>query len=106
EVSHFHQLEEDELWYFHDGNALNIYEIDENGELHKIELGRDAANGEVPQYLVKKGSIFGSVMKKEGYSLVGCMVAPAFSYEHFRLFERSELMEKYPQHEEIIKLLT
>ena len=29
EVSHFHRLKSDEVWYYHDGNALTIYMIDE-----------------------------------------------------------------------------
>jgi predicted cupin superfamily sugar epimerase len=106
EVSHFHQLEEDELWYFQDGNSLLIYEITPEGKLNKISLGRDVVHGEKYQYLVKKGSIFGSVMKNNGYSLVGCLVSPSFSYEHFKLFTRKELLSLYPEYEEEIKLLT
>ena len=33
EVSHFHRLKSDEVWYYHDGNALTIYMIDEEGKL-------------------------------------------------------------------------
>jgi predicted cupin superfamily sugar epimerase len=34
------------------------------------------------------------------------MVAPAFTFEGFELFERRELLEKYPAHEEVILKLT
>ena len=62
--------------------------------------------GEVPQVLVPKGMIFGSAMEEEGFSLVGCMVSPCFKYEEFELFDRKELLEKYPEHREVILRLT
>lgn len=81
EVSHFHRLKSDEVWYYHDGNALTIYMIDEAGKLTAAKLGLDLEKGEVPQVLVPKGMIFGSAMEEEGFSLVGCMVSPCFKYE-------------------------
>mgnify|MGYP002528287561 FL=1 len=106
EVSHFHRLKSDEVWYYHDGNALTIYMIDEEGKLTAAKLGLDLEKGEVPQVLVPKGMIFGSAMEEEGFSLVGCMVSPCFKYEEFELFDRKELLEKYPEHREVILRLT
>lgn len=106
EVSNFHRLKSDEVWYYHDGNALTIYMIDEEGKLTAAKLGLDLEKGEVPQVLVPKGMIFGSAMEEEGFSLVGCMVSPCFKYEEFELFDRKELLEKYPEHREVILRLT
>lgn len=106
EVSNFHRLKSDEVWYFHSGAPLTIYMISPEGELSSHQLGLDISKGELPQVLVPKGYIFGSAQNEEGYSLVGCMVAPSFSYEDFELFERKELLERYPQHKTIIEKLT
>lgn len=106
EVSHFHRLKSDEIWYFHSGMPLTIYMISPEGELICKQLGLNISKGESPQVLVPKGYIFGSALNEDGYSLVGCMVAPSFSYEDFELFERAELLERYPQHEDVIKKLT
>ncbi|WP_195428575.1 cupin domain-containing protein [Clostridium sp. D46t1_190503_E9] len=106
EVSNFHRLKSDELWYYHDGEALTIYMISQNGELITKQLGVNIENGEVPQVLVPKGYIFGSAMNNEGFSLVGCMVAPAFEYEDFELFEREYLLNLYPEHKDVILKLT
>ena len=106
EVSHFHRLKSDEIWYFHSGMPLTIYMISPKGELICKQLGLNISKGASPQVLVPKGYIFGSALNEDGYSLVGCMVAPSFSYEDFELFERTELLERYPQHEEVIKKLT
>lgn len=103
EVSHFHRLKSDEIWYFHSGMPLTIYMISPEGELICKQLGVNISKGESPQVLVPKGYIFGSALNEDGYSLVGCMVAPSFSYEDFELFERKELLERYPQHEDVIK---
>ena len=80
--------------------------ITPEGEFKTKQLGTDIENGESPQVLVPKGYIFGSAMNKEGFSLVGCMVAPAFEYEEFELFEREYLLNLYPKYKDIILKLT
>ena len=103
DVSHFHRLQSDELWYYHAGSPLSVHMIDENGEYTEHKLGLDLENGEVPQVLVPKNTIFGSSVKdRETFSLVGCMVSPGFEYQDFELFTQEELLLKYPQHKEII----
>lgn len=106
DVSHFHRLKSDELWYYHGGSPLSIHVIDESGEYKEIKLGMNLAAGEVPQVLVKKNSIFGSsVLEMDTFSLVGCMVSPGFEFQDFELFTQKELMKDYPQHKEIIMKL-
>lgn len=106
EVSNFHRLTSDEMWYYHDGQALTIYMITPDGELITKQLGLDIEKEEVPQVLVPKGYIFGSSMNNDGFALVGCMVAPAFTFNDFELFERKELLSIYPHLEDVIKKLT
>lgn len=103
DVSHFHRLKSDELWYFHDGSSLSVHVIDGEGNYVEYKLGLDVENGEVPQVLVPRNTIFGSSVIEDGtFSLVGCMVAPGFEYEDFELFTQKELLHDYPQHKEII----
>ncbi|AGF56369.1 hypothetical protein B0P06_005366 [Clostridium saccharoperbutylacetonicum] len=106
EVSNFHRLKSDEMWYYHAGSSLTIYMINPEGELIIEQLGLDIENGEKPQVLVPKGYIFGSAMNNSGYALVGCMVAPGFEFKDFELFERNYLLDKYPIFKEIILKLT
>ena len=106
DVSHFHRLKSDELWYFHGGSSLTVHVIHENGEYQELKLGMNLDEGEVPQVLVKKNSIFGSSVKeKDTCSLVGCMVSPGFEFRDFELFTQAELLQKYPQHKDIIMKL-
>ncbi|MFJ8063520.1 cupin domain-containing protein [Psychrobacillus sp. NPDC096426] len=104
DISHFHRLKSDELWYFHGGSSLIVHVIDEEGSYVEHKLGLDIENGESPQVLVPRNSIFGSSVVNNGaFSLVGCMVSPGFDFEDFELFTQSELLEKYPEHEQIIR---
>lgn len=103
DISHFHRLKSDELWYYHAGSPLSIHIIDGNGDYKEIKLGLDLDKGEVPQALVPKNTIFGSSVRSENsFSLVGCMVSPGFEFRDFELFTQNELLQKYPQHKDII----
>ena len=106
EASHLHVLGSDRVWYFHDGNPLTIYMISPEGKLFASKLGLDIEAGQLPQIMVPKGYIFGSRMENPGYSLVGCMVSPCFKYEEFKLFDRQELLDRYPEYTEAIINLT
>ncbi|WP_404351768.1 cupin domain-containing protein [Sutcliffiella horikoshii] len=103
-ISHFHRLKSDELWYFHGGSSLTVHVITEAGKYVEHKLGLDLGEGERPQILVPKNSIFGSsVDTPNSYALVGCMVSPGFEFKDFKMFTQIELTEKYPEHEEIIR---
>lgn len=106
DVSHFHRLKSDEVWYFHAGSPLIVHMIDEAGSYREMKLGLDIENGEMPQAIVPRNSIFGSSTIEGGtFSLVGCMVSPGFDFEDFELFTQEQLMENYPQHEKVIRQL-
>ncbi|MGG3503956.1 MULTISPECIES: cupin domain-containing protein [Paenibacillus] len=106
DLSHFHRLKSDELWYYHAGGPLTVHVIDENGEYKEFKLGINLDKGEVPQVLVPKNCIFGSSVKdQDTFSLVGCMVSPGFEFRDFELFTQDELFAKYPQHKDVIMKL-
>lgn len=106
DISHLHRLKSDELWYYHAGSPLTIHVIDENGDYKESKLGINLDEGEIPQVLVPKNSIFGSsVMDEDTFSLVGCMVSPGFEFQDFELFTQEELLSKHPQHQDVIMKL-
>ena len=107
DVSHFHRLQSDELWYFHAGSSLTIHMITPEGEYQEIALGIDIEKGEVPQFVVPKHTIFGSSVKDaDTFSLVGCMVSPGFDFLDFELFSEDSLLAEYPDFSEIIGRMT
>lgn len=105
--SAFHRIQSDEMWHFYTGNPLNVYYIDYQGDMRVIRLGNNPDNGEVFQAVVPAGVWFGSKPSEpSGYSLVGCSVAPGFDFADFELADRKALIDEFPQHQEIIELLT
>lgn len=93
DISHMHRLKEDELWYYQYGDDCTIVDIDENFNIKEINLGVSKENS-VIQYLVKKGHIFGSKYVGKSFTLVGCMVSPSFTYEHFELISYDYMLGK------------
>jgi uncharacterized protein len=105
DVSRFHIIASDELWFHHEGSDLTVHILDEHGHT-ELKLGKEADHAQ-PQQLVPAGKIFGSTIDTpESYALVSCVVAPGFDFRDFRLFERAELLIKFPEHETIISRLT
>ena len=99
QVSRFHQLTADEIWFFHYGNPIIIYCIDEKGELSTKKLGLNMEEGESPSLLIPAKTIFASEMiNKNGFALMSCMVSPGFEFTDFKLFSREDLSAAYPQH--------
>lgn len=105
--SGFHRIKQDEIWNFYEGSPLLVHVIDKNGVYTCHEIGMDISTNLFPQLVVPAGAWFASSVKnKDAYSFVGCTVAPGFDFEDFELANRLELIEAYPQHKEIITLLT
>jgi predicted cupin superfamily sugar epimerase len=105
--SAFHRIKSDELWHFYAGDALNIYVIDEEGNFEIIKLGNNYLNGESFQAVVYAGSWFASApVNKDGFSFVGCTVAPGFDFKDFELAERNNLIALYPKYKYTIAALT
>jgi predicted cupin superfamily sugar epimerase len=105
-VSRFHTIKSDELWYFHQGQTVIVHTINDNGYQAHL-LGNDLSKGEKPYLMVPANTLFGSSIKDDnGYALVSCAVAPGFDFRDFELPDRKLLLEKYPQHSSIIEKLT
>ena len=106
QVSKFHTIKSDELWFHHSGGPIVVHTLDENGHTEH-HLGMDLNAGEQPQILIKAGVVFGSTVKVEStYALVSCVVAPGFDFRDFELCDPSSLLNLFPNHKEIINRLT
>lgn len=105
--SAFHRIKSDEMWHFYAGDGLTVHEIRPDGEYVQHKLGLDLQNGERPQLVIAANSWFASEVKEGGnWCLVGCTVSPGFDFQDFELAERKELIETFPDHEQIIGRLT
>lgn len=106
DVSHFHRIKSDELWFWHEGSPLTVHLLNSQGH-EELKLGPVDHTGCRPQHLVSANTIFGSTVDvPDSYALVSCVVAPGFDFRDFELFSNEDLTALYPDHSEIIRKLT
>jgi len=107
QFSALHRLRSDEMWHFYAGSPLTLHIIHPEGHLTQVKLGSRADHGETFQAVVKAGCWFGATVEDpDGYALVGCTVAPGFEFDDLELGQRQQLIERYPQHRDLIERLT
>ena len=80
ERSHWHRIDATEIWHYYAGNPLAL-SLSPGGE---ITVGRDVLAGHQPQVVVPPGA-WQSAASTGRWSLVGCTVSPAFSFDGFEL---------------------
>ena len=94
EVSQFHQIDCDEIWYFHEGCGMKITIVDPDGKESHVYLGNDVEKGQRAMAVIPKGAIFSAVnLDDEGYTFVSCVTVPKFSYDGFRLVSDDEVRQ-------------
>lgn len=106
-VSKFHRIGNDELWFFHEGSNLTVHTLSELGH-QQLSLGHPSTKDKaVPQHLVPANTIFGSTVDEpNSYALVSCVVSPGFDFKDFELFSETTLLKDFPESSSIIKKMT
>ena len=105
DISHFHKIDCEEIWYFHEGCGMKVTMLTENGK-EEFLLGNDIENGHHAMVLIPKWAIFAAEnLKDDGFTFVSCATTPNFTYEGFRLVEKQEIKEKFPEIAENIEYL-
>jgi len=102
--SHFHQIRSAEMWHFYCGAPLVVHELSAKGYTEHM-VGANWSNGESFQATIPAFSWFGAETMG-AYSLVGCTVAPGFSFQDFTLAKREELTKRYGNHAQLIERFT
>lgn len=102
DVSRFHRIDADEIWFYHEGGPLIIYMLDGEGL-----IGFETLSPDNPQVTVKAGVWFGAALEKaDDYCLVGCTVMPGFDFSGFELAKREVLLAGWPDASDWINRLT
>ena len=87
ENSHWHRVTDaDEIWLWHLGDPLLLSYSDERST-KAITLGPDLNNNEKLQAVIPK-SIWQKAKSNGAWSLVSCVVAPAFSFDGFEMAKK------------------
>lgn len=107
--SEMHCLAVDEVYHFYLGDMVEMLHLYPDGTGKRLLLGNDLAKGIQPQVLVPSGVWQGSRLVPGGsfgFALMGTTVAPGFEYSDYRSGSREELIDGYPEFNELITLLT
>jgi predicted cupin superfamily sugar epimerase len=106
-VSALHKLESDEIFHFYLGDPVTMLQLHPDGSANVVAMGQDIQAGQQLQVLVPRGTWQGSFLQEGGdFALLGCTVSPGFDYRDYQSGNRVDLLEEYPEHEELIVRLT
>ena len=87
ERSHWHRLTKNEILHFYDGDPMTVLLSPDGVSIQTQMLGREGFDNEPYQLIVPKDTWF-SMQSTGNWSLIGCTVSPAFSFDDFELAPR------------------
>ena len=86
--SHWHKVDATEIWLWQAGDPLLLsLSSGDAGPVREVKLGADVIAGGAPQVIVQPDEWQAAtpLPGREGYSLVSCIVSPAFEFAGFTL---------------------
>jgi predicted cupin superfamily sugar epimerase len=85
ERSHWHRVDAAEIWQWSAGDAIELrISGPQPGRVEAHRLGGDVLAGDEPQVVVPPGA-WQAARPLGAWTLVGCIVAPAFTFDGFEL---------------------
>lgn len=82
EFSRWHRVGSDEVWHYHEGDAIELMLFDGHG-LRRMRLG--AVAGDVRPTVVVPAGTWQAARSTGAYTLVACTVGPGFDFADFTL---------------------
>lgn len=83
-VSCWHRIDADEMWIFNDGAPLGLSVVSPGRSVETVGIGPPTVPGVVVQHIVPAGA-WQSARSGGAFTLVTCVVVPAFVWEGFEL---------------------
>ena len=103
DISHFHQIDCDEIWFYHEGCSMRITMI-LNGKVSEAVLG--TGEGQAAMVVIPEGAVFAAEnLDKENYCFMSCATTPKFTYDGFRILGREEVKALCPSEFEQLEYL-
>ena len=104
-ISSWHKVASDEIWYYHAGSPAIQLLISPDGTLEKRIIGNDFAAGQVAQSIIPAGTWQAAILKNknpDAWGLFGASVFPAFEYDDFTGASVEEMSKNFPEHKAVI----
>ena len=106
DISRFHRIDCEEIWYYHQGVGMNIYFVGKDKTISVRQLG--VGEGQNPMVIVPKNTIFcAENIDNNGFTFISCVTVPKFSPKGFEPITKkmypnlSNKFEKFYAHENI-----
>lgn len=96
-INHWNRNQSDIMHYFQAGSAITYLLVSPSGELEKVKLGLDFAQGEVAQLLVPKCYWKAAVLETGEFGLLGESVAPGFDYRDLEIAQSDSFQALFPE---------
>ena|GEM_PF-279447 len=106
-MSLMHRLKADEIYHFYVGDPVEQLMLHPDGRVEHVVLGHDLRAGQRVQHTVPAGVWQGSRLAAGGrFALMGTTMSPGFDLADFELGDRGALIQKHPDHAELLTALT
>jgi len=101
--SAMHRLPTDEVFHYYLGDPVTMLHLYPDGSGRIMTLGPEISAGQRPQVVVPAGVWQGARLIDGGrFCLMGTTMAPGFDFADYTPGNESELIERYPAHEQMI----
>ena len=105
--SEMHVLASDEIFHFYLGDPVEMLQLHPDGHSVRFTLGQDLMADQHVQLVVPAGVWQGTRLIGDGkVALLGCTVTPGFDFADYRNATAEELIAKWPEEAERIRMLT
>ncbi len=105
DISPWHKVASDEIWYYHGGSPAIQLLIHPDGSMEKRIIGLDIQAGQVPQSLIPANTWQTAVLlnkDEDAWGLFGAAVFPGFEYEDFSGATVEQMIKEFPRLKETI----
>jgi predicted cupin superfamily sugar epimerase len=103
--SAFHKVRgSDEVWHYYAGAPLELYLIGSSGTYERKLLGSSIPE-ELPVHIVPSSTLQAARSLGE-WTLAGCTVHPGFDFQDFEMPARKDLIQEFPELEDLIVQFT
>ena len=101
--SALHKLQSDEVYHFYLGDPVELFLLEETGEMQRIILGQDLCSGQQIQYVVPRNVWQGSKLVAGGsYALLGTTMAPGYQSADYIHADAATIREACPDESEML----
>ncbi len=102
-----HRMRTNEIWCYHGGATLTLYELKDDGSLitHKLGNVLEAEENQSQVVIEAYSWMAAELAHQDDYVLVTCCVAPGWEPTDYEFANRKEMCAKYPQYKDLFTRL-